>query len=183
MNPSHLIVQILQHTPPSVWAILAGLLLLGLLQTRRRRVGTAQVAALPLTMLALGLWSMAGGFWQAPALALLWLAALATGSGLALRRPPTPGSRWLHLARRFELPGSWMPLLLILTIFSLRYALGLATAFNPGLRGWMPLQTALALVFGVLAGLSVGRAIALLRLTRQPQSAAMSDPALSVHHA
>ena len=53
---------ILMHTPPWVWGLLAGLVALGLLQTRRRQVGLARAALLPAAMLAWSLWSVMAGF-------------------------------------------------------------------------------------------------------------------------
>ena len=53
-----MLMMILTHTPVYVWALLAGLVALGLMQSRTRQVSKVQALALPVTMLALGLWSL-----------------------------------------------------------------------------------------------------------------------------
>jgi len=59
-------------------------------------------------------------------------------------------------------------MLLILGIFSLRYAANVGMAINPGWRSAPELLLPLALLYGGLSGLFLGRALALLKLTRAP---------------
>lgn len=164
-----MLMQIFTHTPLWVWALAAGLLALGLWQRRTRRVAPAALLGLPLGMLALGLWTMAPAFVQLPVTVMIWLLAL--GGGLALGRclPAPRGAAWLPATRRLHLPGSWLPLLLIGTIFSLRYASAITLALNPALRQDLIFQAPLALVFGLLGGIFLGRSLGLLSLTRSGQ--------------
>lgn len=161
-----MILQILTRTPLWVWGLLAALLMLGLWQRRERRVSRAQLLALPLALLALGLWSMAPGFVAQPAAAVLWLGAVAAASALGLRLPRPAAARWLADEARLFLPGSWLPLLLMVAIFSLRYAAGVGHGLHPEWRNMATVQLPLALVFGALSGLFLGRALGLLQLTR-----------------
>jgi hypothetical protein len=73
---------------------------------------------------------------------------------------------WLPSEKRLRLPGSWVPMLIILVVFCLRYASNVGMAFHPGWRtaSWVLLP--LALVYGCLNGLFLGRALAQLKLTR-----------------
>jgi hypothetical protein len=162
--------QILTHTPVFVWFLLAGLLTLGLMQTRKRRVRRPQVVALPALMLGLGLWSLAPGFTALPGLAALWLAALALGAAGGRRTPQQPGTAWLAAEGCFQVPGSWIPMAFIVAIFMLRYAVGAGIALHPEWRSTLSLQAPLAIVFGLLAGLSLGRALGLLSLARAEKS-------------
>lgn len=161
-----MILQILSHTPLWVWALFAPLLVLGLWQRRARRVARAQLLALPLALLALGLWSMAPVFVSQPVAAVLWLGAIAAATAAGLRLPRPAAARWLADEARLFLPGSWLPLLLIVAIFSLRYAAGVGHALHPEWRNLATVQLPLALVFGALSGLFLGRALGLLQLTR-----------------
>ncbi len=161
-----MILQILSHTPLWVWALLAALLGLGLWQRRARRVRRGQLLALPLALLGLGLWSMAPGFVAQPVAAVLWLGAIAGATALGLRLPRPAAARWLHQEARFFLPGSWVPLLLIVAIFCLRYGAGVGQGLHPEWRGMATVQWPLALLFGSLSGLFLGRALGLLQLTR-----------------
>ena len=129
-----MIITILSHTPVWVWGLLAALMALGFSQTRQRRLAPWRLLMLPLVVLGLGLWSMAPSFKALPLSALVWLAALGAGAALLAGRPAQAGAVWLPVEQRLQLPGSWMPMLLILGIFSIRYAANVGMAFNPGWR-------------------------------------------------
>lgn len=166
-----MLIQILTHTPLWVWALLTALLALGLWQRRQRHVRRGQLLALPLALLVLGLWSMAPGFVAQPLLAGAWLLALLAAAHLGRRLPTPAAARWLAAEQRLQLPGSWVPLVIILCIFSLRYATGVSLALHPEWRSMLSAQLPLALAFGTLSGIFLGRALGLRALTLQPASA------------
>ncbi len=173
---------ILSYTPTWVWALLAALVALGLLQTRPRRVARAQLLALPLALLGLGLWSLLPVFAAQPQAALIWALGLAGFAALGLRLPRPAQARWLADAQRLQLPGSWVPMAIILAIFSLRYATGVSMALHPAWRTMASVQWPLAALSGALGGLFLGRALGLLQLTRRSGGTTMrgdaSSPAL-----
>lgn len=161
-----MILMILSHTPIWVWAVLALLLALGLWQRRDRHVRRGQLLALPLALLALGLGSMAPGLAAQPVAALCWLGSIATFLWLGTRLPRSAAARWLPEQQRLFLPGSWVPMALIVAIFGLRYAAGVGQGLHPQWRNAFEVQVPLALIFGALSGLFLGRALGLLRLTQ-----------------
>lgn len=161
-----MILNILSRTPVWVWGILAALLALGFSQTRQRKLAPWRLLMLPLVLLGLGLWSMRPGFMAFPLTAMVWLAALCTGVALLANRPTPAGAVWLPSEHRLQVPGSWIPMLLILVVFSLRYAANVGMAINPGWRNEPWVLVSLALLYGGLSGLFLGRALALLKLTR-----------------
>lgn len=163
-----MILQILSHTPIYVWVLLAALLALGFSQTWDRQVAPPRLLLLPLVLLGLGLWSMAPNFVAMPLAALAWGLALAGCVALRAGRPVRAGTRWLPEQQRLHLPGSWLPLLMIVAIFVLRYTSTVALVLNPQWRGAPEVLLPLALVYGSLSGLFLGRALALLKLTRSP---------------
>ena len=171
-----MLLMILSNTPVWVWGLLAGLVVLGWIQTRQRRVTRVQLLALPVALLALGLWSMAPGFAARPVAALLWATALIAAGAFGWRIAKRTQAMWLPEAQRLQLPGSWLPMVLVVLIFSLRYAVGVGQAMHPEMRAAAAVQFPLALVFGALSGLFTGRALGLLRLT-------MDAPATIARHA
>jgi hypothetical protein len=160
-----MIFNVLSHTPVWVWGLLIALLALGFSQTRQRDLQPWRLLMLPLTLLGLGLWSMAPGFMAFPLSALVWVAALGVGVALLAGRPARAGTRWLPAEQRLRLPGSWMPMLLILATFLLRYAANVGMALNPGWRSAPWLLLPLALLYGGLSGIFLGRSVSLLRLS------------------
>jgi uncharacterized protein DUF6622 len=64
----------------------------------------------------------------------------------------------------FKLPGSWVPLLLILGIFLTRYVVGVELAMRPGLAHDANYVLVTGVLYGLFSGIFVGRAARLLRL-------------------
>ena len=164
---------ILMHTPPWVWGLLAGLVALGLLQTRRRQVGLARAALLPAAMLAWSLWSVMAGFGSPLAAAAWALGALSTAAAVARLAPPA-GARWNAATRSIDLPGSWAPLGLILALFAVKFGTGVGLALHPELRSDAVFAAGASLVFGAFSGVFAGRAAALLRLATRPRGHAVA---------
>ena len=161
---------ILARTPPWVWALLAALVVLGLIQARERRAGMARVAALPAGMSALSLWSTVSAFGASPQFGLVaatWLAAAAAGFAAVASMAPPPGSRFDPATRTFTLPGSWAPMALILSLFALRYGVNVALALQPGLAADMAFTVLAAAAYGAFSGLFGGRAAQVWRLARR----------------
>lgn len=167
-----MIINILSHTPVWVGGLLAALVALGFSQTRQRHVARWRLLMLPLVLLGLGLWSMAPSFIALPLSALVWLAAFGAGAALLASRPAPAAATWLPAEQRLRLPGSWLPMLLMLVVFVFRYGANVGMAFNPGWRHAPELLLPLALLYGGCSGLFLGRALALLSLTRSPAAVA-----------
>jgi hypothetical protein len=160
-----MLFEIVRHTPVWVWFLLAALLALGISQLRRRRVPPARLLALPIALLAMGLWSTLSNF-AAPLLPLLaWGAALAAGALLGRRLPKPAGTAWD--GARLLVPGSAIPLVVIVAIFSLRYVGSIALVLHPAWRAASEVALPMSAAFGLIAGVLLGRALGLFALTRR----------------
>ena len=170
-------LEILGHTPPWVWTLLAALTALGLWQTRTQRLARARLVVLPAVMLALGLNASWASFTVHPALFAAWLGAflLATLVGRRWRAPA--GTAWDAAAARLVVPGSWLPLALILVVFCLRYGISVGFVLNPGWRDALALLAGVSMLYGAVGGVFAGRALGLWALTRR---ATMPRDALQV---
>lgn len=171
------VLPLLRGTPASIWLLLAGLTALGLSQCRARSVGLPRSVALPLAMAALGGWGVFAAARSAPQPWLpqaVWLATVgATAALLHGWRPhPPAGTAYDAAARRFHLPGSATPLLLILAMFCLKYGVGLETALQPAHAQDTGFATAVAVLYGVGTGVFLFRALRLWRLARPTASRA-----------
>lgn len=156
---------IIRYTPVWVWFLLTALLALGISQLRQRSVPPARLLALPLALLALGLWSTASNF-AAPLLPLLtWGVALGAGVLLGRRLPVPAGTAWD--GARLLLPGSAIPLVVIITIFLLRYVGSIALVLHPAWRAASEVALPMAAAFGLIGGMLLGRSLGLLALTRR----------------
>lgn len=173
-----LIGQILMNTPLWVWGLLAALLVLGWSQTRSRSVGLARITLLPLGLGALSLYGTFSAFGASPAVLGSWLAATALLLLIVTQMPLPAGAAYNPARRQFELPGSWVPMALIMGIFLTKYMVGVGLAMDPAMAANTGLTLAIATLYGVFSGIFAGRAVRLLRLARPP-AAARTRPVLT----
>ena len=162
-------VDIVRHTPLWVAGVLATLLMLGLSATRDRRVHLGRLLAMPAIMGALALWGVQSAFGPTGQLATLlglWALCCAAVPALGSRLAPPAGARYDAATRQFFLPGSWVPLGLILAVFLMKYGIGVQLAMEPGLVHHRAFAFAVTAVYGALSGLFAARTLRMLRLTR-----------------
>jgi hypothetical protein len=167
-----LVIEIIRRTPPWVWAILATLIVVGLLQLRDRLVSRKRLMLAPI---ALGLYSLSGAasmFGARPEVIGAWLA------GLALAVAANRVLRWPRDARpdgrgNFVVPGSAWPLALMIAIFALRYVGNVTLAFHHEWAADAAFSLGMALAYGTLSGLFSARALRIL-------GSARASPALGI---
>lgn len=162
------VFQILKATPVWVWAILTALVVLGAKQMRPRVVTRYSVLIAPVIFLFIGVLSAGRG----PTGFAAWAIALfATAAITFFVWQPTGGAQYDARADRLKLPGSVVPMLLMLAIFLLNYVINVALAINPALRSDLAWQVGPAVVLGALSGVFIGRALTLFRMNRLLQTA------------
>lgn len=158
---------ILENTPYWVWGVFVVLLVVGLLQTRTRNVSRALVFVLPVVMIPLSFSAVAATFGIRPLPMIAW--ALGIGAALLLNgfvfRAPG-GVRYLNELGKFEIPGSWLPLILMMTIFLARFVLGVTRAVNPALLNADLFVALASAILGFCSGLFAARAIKTLSAQR-----------------
>ena len=163
-----LIALVLSNTPLWVWGLLVALVALGWSQTRARTASLARVTLMPLGLVAFSVIGLAGDFGASPTVLGSWLAAAALAVLMVMRTALSAGVRYDAVQRQFALPGSWVPMALILVIFLIKYAVGVSLGFNPALRAHTEWAVAVAALSGLSSGVFAGRTFRLLRLAQRP---------------
>lgn len=163
------LLQIVQQTPRWVWGLLAALLWLGASQLFDRTASLRRVVLMPVAMAALSIYGVASAFAGAAqtgvAVGLWALVALTTASVAVWWQSTAPaGARYCAASRRFDLPGSAMPLALIMGIFLTKYLVGVELAMQPALARDSAFALQIAALYGAFSGLFAARALRLLRL-------------------
>ncbi len=149
-------LQIVSSTPVWVWALLAFLIYRGLAARADRVVPFWNMFILPLVMLGLSLQDVLVRFGGAFALAV-WLAFLALGTIAALKHARPDSVRADPLRRTVSLRGSPMPLMLMMTLFAVKYAAAVMLTLQPELLQ-MPAFVAVTCGFyGMFSGIFVGQ--------------------------
>ncbi|MDB5945965.1 MAG: hypothetical protein JWQ33_991 [Ramlibacter sp.] len=164
---------VIAHTPAWVWGLLAALLALGLSQVRGRTVGLRRVTFMPLAMTGLSLWGAVSAFGSSPqivAVLLAWAAAAAVTLAFIASMPAPAGTGYDATSRSFTMPGSWVPLALIVGIFLTKYVAGVDLAMQPSLARDGQYTLVVATIYGAFSGIFAGRAARLWRLALRPSA-------------
>ena len=159
--------EIIIHTPLWVWGLLLALLALGLNQMFTRTVALRRTTVLPLAMVALSLNGTVSAFGAAPEVLLAWLVAGVVAGGLVLQRPLPAGTHFDAASRRFTVPGSAVPLVLIVCIFLVKYSVGATLAIQPALAHSADFRLAFGALYGAFSGVFAARGARLWRLALQ----------------
>ena len=166
-----MLLQILAHTPTWVFAVFALLLWLGGRQLRANRIGLPRSAVMPVAMTGLSLYGVLSVFSHQPVAALAWgAAALVAGFVVAQRTAPA-GTRYDAATRSFHLPGSAVPLALMMGIFFTKYAVGVQVALHPALANDAAFALGVSALYGAFSGMFAGRALRLWALARRDERA------------
>lgn len=156
---TQILMQILRGTPIWVFVLFLGLIVLGYLQSKPRDLPPARVAILPLALGVFSLTRVLSAFGLAPLGLVAWAAGTAAALLLnrALKQPA--GARWSAATGTFHVPGSWVPLALMMAVFFARYALAVSLVMTPGLVHSAGFTTAASFGFGLLSGIFLARAL------------------------
>ena len=163
-----MIVQMLKHTPLWVFGLFFCLIYLGYLQSKPRLVSRPRLAILPVSMLCLsllGVWSSFGTDFIAFS---AWASAFAAVVAFGIALPQLHGTSYSFESRRFTVPGSWLPLALMMSIFFTKYAVAVAKAVSGEASLSTVATVAACLVCGLCSGLFFVRAIRVAKTARPP---------------
>ncbi|HRF09856.1 MAG TPA: hypothetical protein PL193_14595 [Xanthobacteraceae bacterium] len=162
-----MLMGILHNTPYWVWGVFVLLLVLGLMQTRKRTVSRFLVFLLPLIMIPLSFSTVASVFGMTPLPLIAWLAGIAAAfaSNMLVFQAPA-GVRYDERLGKFEIPGSAVPLLLMMTIFLARFVIGFTRAVNPALVATSLFAGVVAAILGFCSGLFAARALKIISAQR-----------------
>lgn len=173
---THFLQIFVSRIPVWVWAILAGLIALGLLQARDQVISRTRVLMLPLGMSALSLYSAIGAFGGLGGVAGAsvggsglglagvlgaWLVGAAMG---ALLNQPLRLPRQVRALAdgRWAVGGSWAPMVLLMAIFWMRFGVAVALSVVPALASQISFATVCCALYGLSAGLLGARALRVL---------------------
>lgn len=162
-----MIGQILSNTPLWVFGLFVALLVFGLMQTRTRSVGKIAALLLPGGMIALSLAGIQSSFGLRPVPLAAWAVALAIAAAVGYAAFRDRRVTYDATEGKFFVPGSWVPLAVIMAIFFAKYAYAVMHALGAGVLSAPWFVVALSAVYGLLSGYFAARALNLVRKARQ----------------
>jgi hypothetical protein len=166
---------IFKRTPTWVWGLFATLLALGLSQVRSRKVRLPRMILIPLVMTSLSFWSTVSAFGSSTLFSqvvLCWITGATLMLSLVASRPPQTGTRYDVATHHLHLPGSWVPLALIMGIFLTKFVVGIDLAMQPALARDFTYALTVSGLHGIFSGVFAGRALRQWRLVQRSNTTA-----------
>ena len=159
-----MLLQVVQHTPVWVWGLFVALVGFGLSQARDRAVSLTRMTILPLVLLALSFSGVISTFAHATVAILAWGVGVTAAIALGRRFLRVGGARWSPEAGLLHVPGSWLPLAMMVALFLIKYGVGVTLAMNHAMAGDTRFGACCGLAYGSFSGLFAARALGLRRL-------------------
>ena len=162
---------ILRQTPTWVFAVFFLLLGLGILQSRPRKVGRFSLMILPIAMTALSLFSVQSAFGISELSLGAWTAGLLFALLLNAWLKLPHGLSYDLASARLAIPGSWIPMALMMAIFFTKYFISASLATRFLSREVFAFVITCAFALGLFSGTFVSRAVLMWRTTQHRDAA------------
>jgi hypothetical protein len=134
------------------------LIVLGLIQSQTRKVGMALAFSLPFFMLFLSFNGVTSNLGWKVSVLLFWLLGLFITSYVFMKLNRNK-VKWDIETGKFILLGSWIPMMIFMGIFFVRYALGVVIALDADILQQPFIYGSASVVLGALSGFFVARII------------------------
>jgi hypothetical protein len=157
-----MIMQILTHTPLWVFGLLIVLIVFGIKQSRSRNVHAVLAYVMPLGMMALSLAGINSSFGLKPAPMAMWAIALLVVTVIGYRYFRDDRVTFARASRTFFIPGSWVPLCVIMAIFVTKYLFAVMRAYDAQVVASPNFVIALCLAYGCFSGYFAARVVNLV---------------------
>jgi hypothetical protein len=158
-----MVLQILSHTPPWVFGLFFILLALGIYQRNDRIVSRTSVTILPSLMIVLSLYGVVSAFGMGALPLAAWLLGVILAGLRSLRPCILKGGSYTTETKSFSVPGSWVPLWLMMAIFCTKYAVGVILARRLPIAVEPVFGGSISLVYGLFGGAFFARAVSIMR--------------------
>jgi len=158
-----LILEIIQHTPIWVFILFIGLVFLGYTQTKDREVKLKKIFTLPIAMILLSLFGVFSAFGTMITPVGLWFIGGFIFLLIGLKLSFPKNIKYNESEDVFYIPGSWMPMVLILVIFFIKYFVGVALARELSIIHELGFIIAISFLYGSLSGIFLSRSIVIMQ--------------------
>lgn len=162
-----MISEILSHTPRWVFALFFGLIYLGFQQSKPRSVSAKRLVVLPIAMLMLSFSGVLTTFGSGGLALVCWSCAILLGVAIAMLLVSVKDVSYASETKTFHLPGSWLPLFLMMAIFVTKYIVGAGVAQNPNLLELSAFVGVASIAYGLWSGIFFGRMVKILSTRRR----------------
>lgn len=148
-------LQIITKIPVFVWPLFVILLLSGLRARKTSAVPLAVLLLIPSIFFGWSLFSFFGKYATDSLAILFWLLCLGMGVFIGFSHMQKLELQFDKQKKKVEMPGSWIPLMLSMSIFTSKFSIGMMSSMMPHLNGsllFLGLELFSTIILGIFAG-------------------------------
>lgn len=148
-------LQIITKIPLFVWPLFVILLLGGLRASKTSTVPIVSLLLIPFIFFCLSLFSFFGKYASDPLAIIFWFLSLGLGFSIGFFNMQRLRLQFDRKKKKVEMPGSWIPLMLSMSIFTSKFSIGMMSSMMPQLNGsllFLGLELFATIILGVFAG-------------------------------
>ena len=158
-----MVFEIIKHTPIWVFILFIGLLYLGYTQTKDRKVKLKKLFILPIAMILLSIFGIISAFGLNKITLTLWVFSAIFSLIIGLKLFSSRNIKYDKFEKKFHISGSWIPMLLILMIFFIKYIVGVVVARELAIINDIEFIITISSLYGLLSGLFLSRSIVIFQ--------------------
>jgi hypothetical protein len=156
-------IDIFKYTPLWVYGLFVALLVFGLQQTRDRKINRILALTLPIGMIVLSLAGVVTSFGFLIENIGYWLLGVVTTSLVLDKLLKINGLQYYQTTKKYFVPGSSIPLIVIMVIFFTKYVVGVLNGLNVNMSETQGLELGLCVLYGTCSGYFVFRLIKIFK--------------------
>jgi hypothetical protein len=162
-----LLIETLKRTPSWVFVLFFVLLAAGYFQSKDRTVSRGTVSILPVAMIALSFFGVVSAFGFAPVGLVSWAVGIGVAVWFGVRIAIPRDVAFSTDTQLSSVPGSWLPLALMMAIFFTKYAVGIILARQLSIASESAFIGLVSFCYGFLSGLFLARALVVWRSAKR----------------
>jgi hypothetical protein len=158
--------ELISHTPTWVFVVFFALLVLGFKQSKQREVKVNTVFILPIAMTLFSFFGVYSVFGISLLSLGLWGLALVLVLILALKLAYPKLVSYSKQDNKLTIPGSWVPLCLMMAIFFTKYVVGFAVARQLSIVDGMLFMLLISVLYGAFSGIFIARSLVMFKASK-----------------
>lgn len=158
--------EIISHTPIWVFVLFFVLIVLGLLQLKDRYISFNRLVILPIIMVCLSFYSTISAFGLDIKSSFCCFIGLVIAVLLNMFFKLPRNSTYNKVEEIFFIKGSIIPFILIMSIFFIKYFVGVVIAMQLVILNDLLFICIISFIYGILSGFFLGRIVFLLNLKK-----------------
>lgn len=159
-------ISVLHNIPYWVWGILVALIGIGIVQSFPNRQTLKRATLVPLALLMLSFFGVVSVFSANPVALAAWTAGLAVAVTVSVTVKIWNNIQWLEAEQQLLVPGSWLPMILMLGIFAIKFNVSIILSANPAMASNLLFAGVVSTAYGLISGVFLSRSIMMWQVAK-----------------